>query len=279
MVGEELHGPFRYEQGSDPGAIGAGGYWLDTDTFTIYRRNATNDDWDAVGGGASLADPTTLQGDLIVRGASDLDALPIGALSTILRSNGTTPTWTASPTVSGEMTATDFKATGSGGASSQARLIGSTTGGAPSTGTGAVGDIAVDTTGKLFVCTAAGSPGTWVQASGGMSNPMTVQYDLILGGTSGTPVRLAVGANSQVLGITSGVVGWVNNPSGFTNPMTTIGDMIYATTGGDPARIPNGANGQVLTMVAGLPGWANPTGGGGGSGGVGDTIFLSRSAT
>jgi hypothetical protein len=279
LVGEDLHGPFRYEQSSDPGTIGAGAYWLDTDTYTIYRRNATNDGWNTVGGSAGIEDPTTAQGDLIVRGASDLDALPIGAVSTILRSNGVDPVWSAAPTVSGEMTAATFKATGSSGASSQARLIGTTAGGAPSSGANSVGDVAVDATGKLFVCTAAGTPGTWVQASGGMSNPMTVLYDLILGGASGTPTRLAVGANGQVLGIDSGVVGWINNPAGFVNPMTTIGDMIYATTGGDPDRIPNGANGQVLTMIAGLPGWANPTGGGGGSGGVGDTIYLARSAT
>lgn len=278
LVGEELHGPFRYEQSSDPGVIGAGAYWLDTDTMTIYRRNATNDGWDTVGGGG-LSDPTTLPGDLIVRGASALEALPLGAVSTILRSNGTTATWTASPTVTGELTAGDLQATGITGAAAPARLVGTTTGGAPSAGTFAVGDVAVDPTGKLHVCTAAGTPGTWVQSSGGMSNPMTTTQDLIVGSTSGNPARLAVGGNGQVLTITGGTVGWANSASGFTNPMTTIGDMIYADVLGAPLRLPNGANGQIMTMIAGLPGWANNAGGGGGSGGIGDVLYLGSHCT
>lgn len=255
LVGEELHGPFRYEQSADPGAIGAGAYWLDTDTFALYRRNVTNDGWNAVGAG--LNDPTTLQGDIIVRGASVLDRLGVGAINSLLYSDGVSPAWSAGPTVSGEITARDFKATGMTGATAGARFVGATSSGAPVTGTFVAGDFIVDlSVGRFYVCTVAGTPGTWVVAAGSMSNPMTTQYDLIIGGTSGTPTRLPVGSNGKVLTVVGGVLVWDNSPSGFANPMVNVGSLIIGDTGGSPVELEIGANDQVLTVVGGLPAWA-----------------------
>lgn len=57
------------------------------------------------------------------------------------------------------------------GATQTTRFVGGTASGAPSSGTFAIGDFAVDRTGKIWVCTAAGTPGTWtnVDAGGGSS--------------------------------------------------------------------------------------------------------------
>jgi hypothetical protein len=44
------------------------------------------------------------------------------------------------------------------------RWVGGTTGGAPATGTFAVGDVAILTTGQILVCVTAGTSGTWCQA-------------------------------------------------------------------------------------------------------------------
>jgi hypothetical protein len=46
----------------------------------------------ALGG---ISDPTTTRGDIITKGASTLDRLPIGAVNTFLKSDGTDPTWAA----------------------------------------------------------------------------------------------------------------------------------------------------------------------------------------
>jgi hypothetical protein len=56
-------------------------------------------------------------------------------------------------------------AAGIPGATAGARLVGGTTGGAPVSGTFAAGDVNVDQTGLLWVCTVAGTPGTWVNVS------------------------------------------------------------------------------------------------------------------
>ena len=86
---------------------------------------------------------------------------------------------------------------------------------------------------KTNPCTGSGTGalatregGAWnCGASGsGMSNPMTTAGDIIKGGASGTPQRLAVGSNGDVLTVVSGAPAWAA-PSGG-------GGYAGVTTGG-----------------------------------------------
>ena len=52
-------------------------------------------------------------------------------------------------------------ATGVGNATTATRYVGGTANGAPTSGTFAVGDFIIDQTGTIWVCTTAGTPGTW----------------------------------------------------------------------------------------------------------------------
>lgn len=58
---------------------------------------------------------------------------------------------------------------------------------------------------------------------GGLSNPMTTAEDIIVGGASGTPARLAKGTDDQVLTMVSGAVAWAA-PSGGS---TFVGASVY----------------------------------------------------
>jgi hypothetical protein len=70
--------------------------------------------------------------------------------------------------------AVDYVApTGLTGATAVSRYVGATASGAPVSGTFAVGDFVIDRSGSAWVCTVAGSPGTWVQMAGG-SVPLAV---------------------------------------------------------------------------------------------------------
>ena len=71
----------------------------------------------------------------------------------------------------------DITLSGLTGATAAARFVGGTGAGKPITGTFAVGDFVVDQTGSIWVCTAAGSPGTWVQLGG--SPASEIGYDQI----------------------------------------------------------------------------------------------------
>ncbi len=78
------------------------------------------------------------------------------------------------------------------GATQAARFVGATTSGAPVSGTFAVGDVVVARDGHVFVCTTAGSPGTFTDVGGGAS----VSYatpSIVLGSSA------AAGAASTVI--------------------------------------------------------------------------------
>lgn len=59
----------------------------------------------------------------------------------------------------------DFTATGKNGARQASRYAGATASGAPTYGAFDVGDFVIDRTGVIWICTAAGIPGTWVSAA------------------------------------------------------------------------------------------------------------------
>ena len=86
-------------------------------------------------------------------------------------------------------------ATGLPGATAASRYAGATTSGAPTTGTFAVGDYVVDQTGNEWVCTVAGTPGTWVA----LRNATQLQ---------GTAVSSTAPTSNQVLTYNSGTSSW-----------------------------------------------------------------------
>jgi hypothetical protein len=64
---------------------------------------------------------------------------------------------------SSSVTGLDFVATGLTGATAASRYVGATASGAPSSGTFALGDFVIDQTGIIWICTTAGTPGTFTQ--------------------------------------------------------------------------------------------------------------------
>src|ERR1700686_977902 len=68
-----------------------------------------------------------------------------------------------SPSSGGIVAGNAFAPTGLTGATQITSFVGGVATVAPTTGTFAVGDFVVSRNGKMFVCTAAGTPGTWVE--------------------------------------------------------------------------------------------------------------------
>lgn len=101
--------------------------------------------------------------------------------------------------------------------------------------------------------------------STGSFNPMTTAGDIIIGGASGSPTRLAAGSTSGHVLTSTGAgaaPSWQAASGGMTNPMTTGGDVIYGGASGTPTRLANGSAGEVLTSAGGTdaPTW-EPAGG------------------
>lgn len=71
-----------------------------------------------------------------------------------------------------------------------------------------------------------GDPLAWAEESsggggGGMSNPMTTAGDIIVGGTSGAPLRLPIGTEGQVAVVRSGALVY-EDPAGGTGPFAPV---------------------------------------------------------
>lgn len=100
----------------------------------------------------------------------------------------------------------------------------STASAVPSAGSIALGELAINTAdGRLFlkkgdgtvvdVTSIGGIQGLTAALAGKMTNPMTTAGDMIRGGTSGAPERVAAGANGYVWTVVAGVPGWAAAPA------------------------------------------------------------------
>lgn len=112
----------------------------------------------------------------------------------------------------------DYAPTGLTGATAATRYVGATTSGHPVTGTFAVGDFAPDQTGTIWICTAAGTPGTWV----GLDSVALAQT------ITGTKTFTATGSSSGVHDygsvITDGITVQPNLGIASGNPLVAMDD-------------------------------------------------------
>jgi hypothetical protein len=134
------------------------------------------------------------------------------------------------------------------------RLRGATTSGPPATGTWKAGDQVPDRSGVIWICTAGGSPGAWVQ-TGTVTGVTAADTSVVIGGTAAAP---AVRTNTLdvIAADHPPAADWSNNSHKITSLaagvastdganvsqtaqgiLTTLGDLLYENATPAPARL------------------------------------------
>lgn len=173
----------------------------------------------------------TTKGDLAVAtGSAAVSRLGVGSDTQVLTADSTQTTGVKWAPGSGAVSSVfgrtgavvagnaDYLAVASGGltgATAATRFAGGTASGHPASGTFAVGDFVIDQTGTVWVCTVAGTPGTWISPAAGTGLP------------SG-------GASGQFVGwLSSGTGQWLVPPgSEIGYDQITVGVNVTGTTQG-----------------------------------------------
>ena len=167
-------------------------------------------------------------------------------------------------------------------------LPGGTTSGAPSSGTHSQFEIVPDATGLLWICTVAGTPGTWV-AVDSTKAPLASPA---LTGNPTAPTQTA-GDNSTKIATTAYAdlkLAKASNLSDVANAATALSNLggqpgtsqrsVFTTAGAYSGTAPSWANSATIYLVAGGGGGgggvaSTAAGGGGGGGAAG--VVLARS--
>ena len=152
-------------------------------------------------------------------------------------------------------------ATGLPGATAASRHAGATASGAPTTGTFAVGDFIVDQSGAMYVCTVAGTPGTWVK----IATPSPYAPGTSISGSFGngtlTNTVFPGPAGTTTTAFTTASLGvgtWLTtfsgcmNPNGNSNiacePNVTAGTATCSFSGSYNTNIGAGASSSTLAI-------------------------------
>jgi hypothetical protein len=139
-----------------------------------------------------------------------------------------------------EVKSPDFVAGGLTGAVSASRYAGATASGAPSSGTFAKGDFVIDQTGAIWVCTTAGSPGTWTNV-GSSTNTITSVFGrtgAITANAGDYTAAKVTNAADTSSSSTQSFTGSVQAPSYAANGLTGASQAsryVGATASGTPA--------------------------------------------
>ena len=223
-----------------------------------------------------MLNPMTTSGDIITGGASGTPGrLGVGTNGQVLMVSSGVPSWQTIPTQTGDHKVIvdgadtwpsylkDKLQAGTGitlnNTGSRVEIVAST-----QTGDHKVCADGTDTAGYLEDKVEAGTNVSITKTAGklvisstdtGMLNPMTTSGDLIVGGASGAPTRLAKGYQGQVLKVGSSGLEW-GTDVGFANPMEEQGDLILGSYDGVASRLPIGTVNQFLFSNGTTAEWA-----------------------
>lgn len=147
--------------------------------------------WSNAGSAGSVDSVTAGDASVVVGGTASAPTIETGTLDEIATLHPPAGNWSNNSYAITSVS--DLAVSGLTGATVASRYVGATASGSPASGTFAVGDFVIDHTGVVWVCTTAGTPGTWTSAAA-LALPLT-------GGTMSGAIAMG---SHKITGLTNG---------------------------------------------------------------------------
>jgi hypothetical protein len=140
------------------------------------------------------------------------------------------------PSANSIISGTALSISGLTGSVVASRYVGQTASGSPASGAHLVGDFVTTTAGEMFVCSVAGTPGTWIQVVAGSLAALALTNAMVSATAAIAASKLAPGLAGQVL---QGTTPSYAYPPGFeiAYDQITSGVNVASTTEGTPTAI------------------------------------------
>jgi hypothetical protein len=185
-----------------------------------------------------MTNPMSYNGDMIVQSGGVASRLSIGSEGTILTVVGGAPTWAPPPpnTLPAQTGNTGKFLQTDGTHASWTDLSGAK-GVLPTT---------TNQSGK-FLCN-DGVNAYWTSA---MVNPLQASWDILVGGSAGTPSRLPIGGEGSLLAVINGRLSWMDAPTSALPAQTGMNGKVLTS---------NGSYAVWMDVAAGLKGLPDTTG-------------------
>jgi len=221
----------------------AGPVAMNSKKITALANGSASTDAAAFGQLPVLAAADT---SIVVAGTATAPTVATGTLDVITAQHPPAANWSNNGyAITG---VSDLAVSGLTGATSASRYVGATTSGAPASGTFAVGDFVIDQSGLMWVCTIAGTPGTWATPGAGTFLCAPVVY---------------APSSQTVLSTTSSTLSAVSsthvNTGSFTAPSSgsviVTASMVCDNTSGVASSYALAAHGTVTPVVGNTITW------------------------
>ena len=179
--------------------------------YVLTSDGSGDGTWQAATGGVTSV--TAADTSIVITGTASAPVIATGTLDVIAADHPPAGNWSNNAhAITG---VSDLAVSGLPGATAASRYVGGTASGAPVSGTFSTGDWVIDQTGKIWVCTTGGTPGTWTQISsaGGTLTQYLAPAVNALTGASTITVNAALGnAFNLTLSSSAWTLGNPSNP-------------------------------------------------------------------
>jgi hypothetical protein len=152
----------------------------------------------------------------------------------------------ASPTFTTSATAPIFIASGFTGSTAASRYMGAVASGAPASGAHVVGDWTIDQTGRMYICTVLGTPGTWVRSGSTISKTLV---NITMSTADGSVLPSGSSTLVYTIPVASTITGWATSADVSGSVTIDVYKQAFSTSATPSVSVPGSGTKPALSTA------------------------------